>query len=147
MTKSAEAGILNSENTRSDRSGFRDHVFRSSLIRECARLARSAERWGAEPQGGALAELAQYLASNDIVGAMWVRDDLLEARNDARSKRLKGTIDGFARSIEITIRAVLNLFLGVGETIAKIWNAVVPIILEVAFLLFILGVAWISHRN
>jgi len=147
MTKSAEAGILNSENTRSDRSGFGDHLFRSSLMRECARLARHAEWWGAEPQGGALAELAQYLASNDIVGAMWVRDDLLDARNDARRKRLSGTVDGFARSIEIAVRAVLDLLLGVGETLAKIWNAVLPIILEVAFLLFILGVAWISHRN
>lgn len=116
-------------------------------MRECARLARRAEWWGAEPQGGALAELAQYLASNDIVGAMWVRDDLLEARNDARRKRLSGTVDGFVRSIEIAIRAGLNLLLGVGETIAKIWNAVLPIILEVAFLLFILGVAWLSHRN
>lgn len=113
-----------------------------SLIKtECARLARSAEFWGAEPQGGALAELAQYLATNDIVGAMWVRDDLLDARNQARRRRLALAgefLDGI-------ILAPVALLARIGKPIQKAFPSILEIAIWLSLILIPVCAPWLAH--
>lgn len=113
-----------------------------SLIKtECARLARSAEFWGAEPQGGALAELAQYLAANDIVGAMWVRDDLLDARNQARQRRL--ALAG--EVLEGIILAPVALLARIGKSIQKAFPSILEIAIWLSLILIPVCAPWLAH--
>ena len=116
------------------------------IIVECSKLARSAERWGADPQGATLAELAQYLVANDITGAMWVRDDLLDARNEARKERLKALAHASSWLVLAPLSAALSFFELVQDgvaTLARAIKSVLPAILELGFVLLIVGIAWL----
>jgi hypothetical protein len=75
---------------------FQDSVlerdFQRTLMSETAKLARSAERWGAGPQGAELANYARAMSELDFTGAMDYRDNIRRAFTDARWNRIVGCV-------------------------------------------------------
>ncbi len=59
-----------------------------SIIGDCAKLARTAEWWGAEGQGERLAKIAISLSKDDLQGAMRTRDEIKRHLDHAKSDRL-----------------------------------------------------------
>jgi hypothetical protein len=114
---------------------------RSPIEADCARLARSAERWGAGGQASTLAHIAQLMAAGDIVGAAKLRDELLNARNSARR-------DTIQRVIELTVSIIFEPILAVFGMISRnarpirYWLA--EVFPEVAFWTLLIAAPFIS---